>query len=176
MDSWTWKNQRTTFCNLRSSSFPCHAAYYVNLICAMIFVVLSLSSYTEEKFDGQIPRWNFNDFGQACMMIFRILCGEWIEPLYDSMRATSPASFLFFLTALVIGNFLVSSWIRWFNTFLFIDSEKAGVLYKCSLVVKHSSLLWFLVSTSTCTFYCLYCFHSRDRQPYRFRETKESLA
>ena len=42
------------------------------------------------------------------MMIFRILCGEWIEPLYDTMRATSPVSFLFFLTALVIGNFLVS--------------------------------------------------------------------
>lgn len=42
------------------------------------------------------------------MMIFRILCGEWIEPLYDCMRATSPVSFLFFLTALVIGNFLVS--------------------------------------------------------------------
>lgn len=42
------------------------------------------------------------------MMIFRVLCGEWIEPLYDSMRATGPVSFLFFLTALVIGNFLVS--------------------------------------------------------------------
>ena len=41
------------------------------------------------------------------MMIFRVLCGEWIEPLYDSMRATGPESFLFFLTALVIGNFLV---------------------------------------------------------------------
>lgn len=43
------------------------------------------------------------------MMIFRILCGEWIEPLYNSMRATSPVSCLFFLTALVIGNFLVSN-------------------------------------------------------------------
>ena len=42
------------------------------------------------------------------MMIFRVLCGEWIEPLYDSMRATGPESFLFFITALVIGNFLVS--------------------------------------------------------------------
>ena len=104
-----WKNQRTTLCNLRSSSFPCLAAYYENLICAMIIFVLSFSSYTQEKFGEDIPRWNFNDFGQACMMIFRILCGEWIEPLYDSMRATSPASFLFFLTALVIGNFLVSS-------------------------------------------------------------------
>lgn len=76
-------------------------------ILAVVGMQIFGSSYTKEKFDGEIPRWNFNDFGHAFMMIFRILCGEWIEPLYDSMRATSPASFLFFLTALVIGNFLV---------------------------------------------------------------------
>lgn len=72
------------------------------------YFFLFTSVYTKEKFDGDVPRWNFNDFGHACMMIFRVLCGEWIEPLYDSMRATGPESFLFFLTALVIGNFLVS--------------------------------------------------------------------
>lgn len=83
-----------------------HEFFYLQFYVAV--VVVFTSSYTEEKFDGDIPRWNFNDFGQACMMIFRILCGEWIEPLYDSMRATSPLSLLFFLTALVIGNFLVS--------------------------------------------------------------------
>lgn len=32
-------------------------------------------------------RWNFNDFFHSFMMIFRILCGEWIEPLWDCMRA-----------------------------------------------------------------------------------------
>lgn len=74
---------------------------------AVVGMQLFGSSYTKEKFDGDIPRWNFNNFIQACMMIFRILCGEWIEPLYDCMQATSPVSFLFFLTALVIGNFLV---------------------------------------------------------------------
>ena len=34
-------------------------------------------------FDG---RWNFTDFFHSFMMIFRILCGEWIEPLWDCMR------------------------------------------------------------------------------------------
>ena len=33
------------------------------------------------------PRWNFTDFFHSFMMIFRILCGEWIEPLWDCMRA-----------------------------------------------------------------------------------------
>jgi len=88
-------------------TFPPHGGAYSSKYGNFIFLFASV--YTEEKFGGDgVPRWNFNDFGQACMMIFRILCGEWIEPLYDSMRATGPESFLFFLTALVIGNFLVS--------------------------------------------------------------------
>ena len=32
-------------------------------------------------------RWNFTDFFHSFMMIFRILCGEWVEPLWDCMRA-----------------------------------------------------------------------------------------
>ena len=34
-----------------------------------------------------VCRWNFTDFFHSFMMIFRILCGEWIEPLWDCMRA-----------------------------------------------------------------------------------------
>lgn len=45
------------------------------------------------------------------MMIFRILCGEWIEPLWDCMRAEqatgAESCFFIFLPALVMGNFMV---------------------------------------------------------------------
>lgn len=45
------------------------------------------------------------------MMIFRILCGEWIEPLWDCMRAEKfigqETCFFIFLPALVMGNFMV---------------------------------------------------------------------
>lgn len=45
------------------------------------------------------------------MMIFRILCGEWIEPLWDCMRAEQASGaescFFIFLPALVMGNFMV---------------------------------------------------------------------
>lgn len=45
------------------------------------------------------------------MMIFRILCGEWIEPLWDCMRAEekdgASSCFAIFLPALVMGNFMV---------------------------------------------------------------------
>lgn len=80
-----------------------------------IFAVLGIKvfgkAYTPDKFgeDG-VPRWNFNDFWHAIMMVFRVLCGEWIEPLWDCMRATSAAkATLFFLSVLVVGNFIVSS-------------------------------------------------------------------
>ncbi|XP_038211403.1 sodium channel protein 60E-like [Zerene cesonia] len=56
-------------------------------------------------------RWNFNDFFHSFMMIFRILCGEWIEPLWDCMRAEQASGaescFFIFLPALVMGNFMV---------------------------------------------------------------------
>ena len=81
-----------------------------------IFAVLGIKvfgkAYTPDKFgeDG-VPRWNFNDFWHACMMVFRVLCGEWIEPLWDCMRATSAAkATMFFLTVLVVGNFIVSGY------------------------------------------------------------------
>lgn len=41
-------------------------------------------------------RWNFNDFFHSFMMIFRILCGEWIEPLWDCMRAEEEVGFITF--------------------------------------------------------------------------------
>lgn len=57
--------------------------------------------------DGVVPRWNFVDFQHSFMMIFRILCGEWIEPLWDCMLATSSYSSIYFLTVVVVGNFIV---------------------------------------------------------------------
>lgn len=57
--------------------------------------------------DNKIPRWNFSDFGHSFMVIFRILCGKWIEPLWWTMRATSPAAIFFILPAFVIGNFVI---------------------------------------------------------------------
>ncbi|ESO94539.1 hypothetical protein LOTGIDRAFT_118343 [Lottia gigantea] len=84
----------------------------VLFIIIYIFAVTGLQlfnrSYTADKFspDG-IPRWNFSSFFHAAMMIFRVLCGEWIEPLYDCMRAEDELCMLVFLPALVLGNFMV---------------------------------------------------------------------
>ncbi|XP_039614029.1 sodium channel protein type 1 subunit alpha-like [Polypterus senegalus] len=58
--------------------------------------------------DNQVPRWNFLSFYKSFLMVFRVICGEWVEPLYDCMRC-SRIYFcipLFFATY-IIGNFLV---------------------------------------------------------------------
>ncbi|KZC09354.1 Sodium channel protein 60E, partial [Dufourea novaeangliae] len=81
-------------------------------IFAVIGMQLFSKDYTLDKFyPDPVPRWNFNDFFHSFMMIFRILCGEWIEPLWDCMRAEqqdgSGTCFAIFLPALVMGNFMV---------------------------------------------------------------------
>ncbi|XP_045490699.1 sodium channel protein 60E isoform X4 [Pieris rapae] len=89
---------------------------FVLVIVIYIFAVIGMQlfskSYTPDKFDPDpVPRWNFNDFFHSFMMIFRILCGEWIEPLWDCMRAEQASGaescFFIFLPALVMGNFMV---------------------------------------------------------------------
>ncbi|XP_011869011.1 PREDICTED: sodium channel protein 60E-like [Vollenhovia emeryi] len=89
---------------------------FVLVIVIYIFAVIGMQlfskDYTLDKFyPDPVPRWNFNDFFHSFMMIFRILCGEWIEPLWDCMRAErddGPSTcFAIFLPALVMGNFMV---------------------------------------------------------------------
>ncbi|XP_020294846.1 sodium channel protein 60E-like isoform X2 [Pseudomyrmex gracilis] len=89
---------------------------FVLVIVIYIFAVIGMQlfskDYTPDKFyPDPVPRWNFNDFFHSFMMIFRILCGEWIEPLWDCMRAErddGPGTcFAIFLPALVMGNFMV---------------------------------------------------------------------
>ncbi|KAK9873793.1 hypothetical protein WA026_002151 [Henosepilachna vigintioctopunctata] len=88
----------------------------VLLIIIYIFAVIGMQlfskDYLAEKFaPDPVPRWNFTDFFHSFMMIFRILCGEWIEPLWDCMRAEAGESpglcLAIFLPTLVMGNFMV---------------------------------------------------------------------
>ena len=98
----------------------------ITLILGVIIYIFAVAgmkifgdAYKTENSED-VPRWNFNDFWHAFVMVFRILCGEWIEPLWDCMKATSPLAILFFLPAFVIGNFIVS--IQWSAKLLFLGN------------------------------------------------------
>ena len=58
---------------------------------------------------GNMPRWNYQDFYHSFVLVFRILCGEWIELLWETLQATGGQMWpvLFYLGALVLGNFLL---------------------------------------------------------------------
>ncbi|XP_026220907.1 sodium channel protein type 4 subunit alpha B-like isoform X2 [Anabas testudineus] len=58
--------------------------------------------------DNQFPRWHMHDFFHAFLVVFRILCGEWIETMWDCMEVSGQTSCLFFyFLVLVVGNLLI---------------------------------------------------------------------
>ncbi|CAG2061300.1 unnamed protein product, partial [Timema podura] len=57
--------------------------------------------------DGDMPRWNFTDFMHSFMIVFRVLCGEWIESMWDCMWVGDWSCIPFFLATVVIGNLVV---------------------------------------------------------------------
>ncbi|XP_026180483.1 sodium channel protein type 4 subunit alpha B isoform X2 [Mastacembelus armatus] len=58
--------------------------------------------------DCELPRWHMNDFFHAFLIIFRVLCGEWIETMWDCMEVSGQTICLIvFMMVLVIGNLVV---------------------------------------------------------------------
>lgn len=60
--------------------------------------------------DCKLPRWHMNDFFHSFLIVFRILCGEWIETMWDCMEVAGAGMCLVvFMMVMVIGNLVVSS-------------------------------------------------------------------
>ncbi|XP_035521240.1 sodium channel protein type 4 subunit alpha B-like [Morone saxatilis] len=58
--------------------------------------------------DCQLPRWHLNDFFNSFLIIVKVLCGDWIETMWNCMEVSSQTTCLvFFIMVLVIGNLLV---------------------------------------------------------------------
>ena len=59
--------------------------------------------------DCELPRWHMTDFFHAFLIIFRVLCGEWIETMWDCMEVAGiPMCLTIFMMVMVIGNLVVS--------------------------------------------------------------------
>ncbi|KFQ23998.1 Sodium channel protein type 2 subunit alpha, partial [Mesitornis unicolor] len=58
--------------------------------------------------DCELPRWHMHDFFHSFLIVFRVLCGEWIETMWDCMEvAGQPMCLTVFLMVMVIGNLVV---------------------------------------------------------------------
>ncbi|KAM9541648.1 sodium channel protein type 4 subunit alpha B-like isoform 1-T1 [Salvelinus alpinus] len=66
--------------------------------------------------DCMLPRWHMHDFFHSFLIIFRVLCGEWIETMWDCMEvAGQGVSLVFIMMAMVICKLVV---LNLFLTFL----------------------------------------------------------
>lgn len=60
--------------------------------------------------DCRLPRWHMHDFFHSYLNVFRILCGEWIETLWDCFKIAGQFSCIsFYMMVILIGNLLVSN-------------------------------------------------------------------
>lgn len=89
---------------------------FVLCIIIFIFAVMGMQLFGKNYIDhvdyfpdGDLPRWNFTDFMHSFMIVFRVLCGEWIESMWDCMLVGDVSCIPFFLATVVIGNLVVST-------------------------------------------------------------------
>jgi hypothetical protein len=87
---------------------------FVLSIIIFIFAVMGMQLFGKNYDDysyrfngGVVPRWNFKGFMHSFMIVFRVLCGEWINSMWDCMRVSGAACVPFFLATVVIGNLVV---------------------------------------------------------------------
>ncbi|XP_065555192.1 sodium channel protein type 4 subunit alpha isoform X2 [Lathamus discolor] len=85
-------------------------------IIVFIFAVVGMQlfgkSYMEcvckISVDCTLPRWHMHDFFHSFLIVFRILCGEWIETMWDCMEVAGQTMCLIvFMMVMVIGNLVV---------------------------------------------------------------------
>lgn len=57
----------------------------------------------------ELPDWHMDDFVHFILLVFRILCGEWIETMWDCMLVSNDGlCVVYFMLVVFIGNLLVS--------------------------------------------------------------------
>lgn len=135
----------------------------VLLIMVFIFTMAGMQLFQQDyedcvcriSTDCQLPRWHMNDFFHTFLIIFRVLCGEWIETMWDCMEVSHQATCLiFFMMVMVIGNLLI---LNLFLTLLLslFNSESLGAPEEkqgnnCHIaIVRIKMAVWTLLGKKT---------------------------
>ncbi|TNN27023.1 Sodium channel protein type 4 subunit alpha B [Liparis tanakae] len=89
---------------------------FVLLITVFIFSLVGMQLFQKDyedhvcriSEDCLLPRWHFGDFFHSFLVVTRVLFGEWVHIMWDSMEVSDRTTCLiFFPMVLVIGNLLV---------------------------------------------------------------------
>ncbi|XP_034429836.1 sodium channel, voltage-gated, type I-like, alpha [Hippoglossus hippoglossus] len=85
-------------------------------IIVFIFAVVGMQLFGKNykdcvckiSLDCTLPRWHMNDFFHSFLIVFRVLCGEWIETMWDCMEVAGKTKCLIvYMMVMVIGNLVV---------------------------------------------------------------------
>ncbi|ESN95164.1 hypothetical protein HELRODRAFT_87064, partial [Helobdella robusta] len=83
---------------------------FVLAIIIFIFAVMGMQlfgeNYTTDHFQ-EVPRWHFKDFLHSFMIVFRVLCGEWVESMWNCIHCSGVVCVPFFLLTMILGNLVV---------------------------------------------------------------------
>ncbi|XP_057622541.1 sodium channel protein type 11 subunit alpha [Chionomys nivalis] len=82
-------------------------------IVVFIFSVVGMqlfgTKFNKTVSTGQERRWHMGDFYHSFLVVFRILCGEWIENMWECMQGMdgSPLCIIVFVLIMVVGKLVV---------------------------------------------------------------------
>ena len=86
----------------------------LKVIIIFIFAVMGMQLFGKDyesnvcRWDGcAMPRWNFTDFMHSFMIVFRVLCGEWIESMWDCIFVSGKACIPYFMATVLVGNLVI---------------------------------------------------------------------
>ncbi|KAK7893438.1 hypothetical protein WMY93_022590 [Mugilogobius chulae] len=80
----------------------------LTLVLAIIVFIFAVECVCKISEDCELPRWHMNDFFHSFLIVFRVLCGEWIETMWDCMEVAGQTMCLIvFMMVMVIGNLVV---------------------------------------------------------------------
>ncbi|KAF3860392.1 hypothetical protein F7725_000647 [Dissostichus mawsoni] len=84
-------------------------------IIVFIFAVVGMQLFGKSykdcvckiSLECKLPRWHMNDFFHSFLIVFRVLCGEWIETMWDCMEVAGQGMcLLVFMMVMVLNLFL----------------------------------------------------------------------
>uniref|UniRef100_A0A669B067 Sodium channel protein n=1 Tax=Oreochromis niloticus TaxID=8128 RepID=A0A669B067_ORENI len=154
-------------------------------IIVFIFAVVGMQLFGKNyqdcvckiSFDCQMPRWHMKDFFHSFLIVFRVLCGEWIETMWDCMEvAGQPLCILVFMLVMVIGNLVVLNLflallLSSFSSDNLSAPDEDGDLNNIQIAIAriNSGISWIVTSVINL------CNRSLKRRKHKAKETSQAL-
>jgi len=105
----SWKSLRCFITVLFGTMKELGNFFLIVLLIVFIFCLLGMQLFGGKlNVDGEVPRANFDTLVWSAVAVFQVLTGEdWNQIMYDCVNGTNAWSALYFVTLIVIGDFMI---------------------------------------------------------------------